>query len=324
MPFIVALAPGWAGLAAQPNAPRVTSTSFAVPAWAFPLPASAPPAALDSVKRFHVPQSRISFTAAQVSDRFNAPDWQPESHPPMPNVVAHGRGRAVYACAYCHLPNGAGRPENATLAGLPEEYIVRQVADMKARTRLSALSTYRPGDSMRMVADSATDDEIATAARYFSRLRVPLRYRVVEADSIPRPVPALGLYFPAPGGGVELLGQRLIEMPTDESRHELRDPGVGYVAYVPKGSIARGRTLATTETQTGVKACTGCHGPQLRGIGLVPPIAGRSPSYILRQLLGFKTGTRSTTASAPMREVAATLEIEDMIAAAAYAGSRRP
>jgi cytochrome c553 len=56
----------------------------------------------------------------------------------------------------------------------------------------------------------------------------------------------------------------------------------------------------------------------------VPPLAGRSPSYLLRQLFAFRTGTRSTPASAPMRAVAAMLEFDDMIAAAAYAGSRQP
>jgi cytochrome c553 len=62
----------------------------------------------------------------------------------------------------------------------------------------------------------------------------------------------------------------------------------------------------------------------LRGIALVPPLAGRSPSYILRQLLAFKTKSRSSPLGAPMSDVAATLEIDDMIAAAAYAGSRKP
>jgi cytochrome c553 len=45
---------------------------------------------------------------------------------------------------------------------------------------------------------------------------------------------------------------------------------------------------------------------------------------MLRQLIAFRTGARDTPASAPMREVAATLSIEDMVAAAAYAGSRAP
>jgi cytochrome c553 len=56
----------------------------------------------------------------------------------------------------------------------------------------------------------------------------------------------------------------------------------------------------------------------------VPPLAGRSPSYLLRQLIAFRTGARATPASAPMQAVAASLNLDDMIAAAAYAGSRAP
>jgi cytochrome c553 len=113
-------------------------------------------------------------------------------------------------------------------------------------------------------------------------------------------------------------------MTTDPSRHERRDARVDYVAYVPPGSIARGMRLATIGAPPDVPPCESCHGPGLRGVALVPPLAGRSPSYMLRQLLAFQTGARSTPASAPMRAVAAKLELDDMIAAAAYAGSRQP
>jgi len=260
-----------------------------------------------------------------VLDLFSVPDWHPETHPAMPAVVAHGRKPTVMACAFCHLPDGAGRPENATLAGLPAAYIKQEVADMQSRARQSAWrGPFRPSDLMQAIADSATAAEIDEAAGYFSRLPPRQRSRVVEARDIPRTRPGLGLYLPAAGGGVEPLGQRLIEVPTDPTRHELRDAALGYIAYVPPGSVARGRMLATTGTAAGVKPCTGCHGPQLRGVGLVPPLAGRSPSYILRQLLAFKTGSRATAAGAPMRDVVAPLGIDDMIAAAAYAGSRQP
>ncbi|MDB4875370.1 MAG: cytochrome c class [Gemmatimonadetes bacterium] len=310
---------------ATPAAARTPRAGLDVPSWAFPLPAPAPAAALDSVTLLHVPRSSQAFTAVQVRNQFAIPDWHPDTHPAMPPIVAHGRKPTVIACGFCHLPNGVGRPENATLAGLPAAYIVQQVADIKSRARQSAWEgPFRPMELMRAIADSSTDADIAAAARYFSRIRPHQRARVVEARDIPRPIPALGLYFPAESGSVEPLGQRLIEMPVEPERHEMRDAEVEYVAYVPPGSIARGRALAITVTRTAPKPCASCHGPQLRGVGLVPPIAGRSPSYILRQLLAFKTGRRAAPASAPMRDVAATLSLDDMIAAAAYAGSRKP
>ena len=141
---------------------------------------------------------------------------------------------------------------------------------------------------------------------------------------MPRTRQGLGLYFPEPGGGVETLGERLIELPVDPSRHERRDAAVAYVAYVPRGSIARGYALATTQRPDGVPSCTSCHGPQLRGVGVVPPLAGRLPSYLLRQLIAFRTGARASPAGASMRDAVAALGIGDMIDAAAYAGSREP
>jgi cytochrome c553 len=147
---------------------------------------------------------------------------------------------------------------------------------------------------------------------------------VIEADSVPKTMPLNGLSTLLPGTEREALAGRLIEYPLELRRHELHDPMAEYVAYVPRGSLKRGRALAAGDPKLGVKGCESCHGPSLRGVGLVPPLAGRSPSYILRQLVGFHTGARATTASAPMNEVAAKLSIGDMVAAAAYAGSRKP
>src|SRR6185503_1894904 len=141
---------------------------------------------------------------------------------------------------------------------------------------------------------------------------------------IPRLRPGVGLYFRATEGGDEPLGQRLVEVATDAERHELRDARAEYIAYVPPGSIARGKTLATRGVAGVVQPCTSCHGPRLRGVGPVPPIAGRSPSYLLRQLLGFAAGARSSAEAAPMRAIASSLKLDDMIGAAAYAGSLAP
>jgi cytochrome c553 len=303
------------------------SAVFEVPAWAFPslAPSTAPAAPLDSVMPLHVPHSKAAFTQKQTRDLFSVVDWHPERHPEMTSIIAHGRRPSVIACGYCHLPDGSGRPENAMLAGLPEQYFIQQVADIRSRARHSAsLVPFRPSEGMRVIADSITDAEVAEAARYFSHIKAHQRSRVVESANAPRTVGNVGLYARAPEGGVEPLNGRMIELVDDLTRHELRDPEALYIAYVPRGSIARGRSLAAGDARRGVKGCTSCHGPQLRGVGLVPPIAGRSPTYMLRQLIGFRTGARDTPAGAPMREVASSLSLDDMIAAAAYAGSLKP
>ena len=196
---------------------------------------------------------------------------------------------------------------------------------MRTRTRHSASPVpYAPGIAMQQIADSVTDAELEAAARYFARVRARRASQVVEADSVPRTMPLNGLSTLLAGTEREPLAGRLIELPLELRRHELHDPMAEYVAYVPRGSLARGRALAAGDPAHGVKGCMSCHGPSLRGVGLVPPLAGRSPSYILRQLVGFRTGARATPASAPMQEVAGRLSIEDMVAAAGYAGSRRP
>ena len=111
----------------------------------------------------------------------------------------------------------------------------------------------------------------------------------------------------------------------DSVRHHL-------VAYVPVGSVARGKELVTTggtmvvgnqTVQGKTTACAGCHGPDLMGTPDVPPIAGRSPSYLARQLYDFQQGTRNGASAPLMRLVVANLTEEDIVAITAYAASLR-
>jgi cytochrome c553 len=177
---------------------------------------------------------------------------------------------------------------------------------------------------MHTVARNATEAEVASAARYFSRLRFKPRARVIESADIPRMREAGFVYARVPGGGTEPLGSRIVEGPPDFERHELRDDGMTYIAYAPLGSIKRGRSIARAGADGLSSACVTCHGPGLGGNALIPPLAGRYPTYIVRQLLAFRTGARSTVASQPMQAVAARLSVDDMIAVAAYAATLAP
>ena len=155
-----------------------------LPHWVFP-GSPKDSAVVDSARLQRVPHSNARFTLRQAIDRFAPPDWHPGGHPPIPDVVAHGRKPDLFACVYCHLPNGAGRPENAPLAGLPEAYIIAQLADFRSSARRNPLPGWIPGNSMHATAMSATEAEIATAARYFSRLPSTPRVRVIEAARVP-------------------------------------------------------------------------------------------------------------------------------------------
>jgi len=208
---------------------------------------------------------------------------------------------------------------------LPAGYIVQQVRNIASGARHSAWDgSYLPSDLMRKGAENTSEAEIAEAAAYFSSLRAARRVEVVEAERVPVTHAAGWLYVRTKGAGDEALGERIVEVARDPERHELRDSTNGAIAYVPPGSIARGGQLVVSGEGGRTLPCGGCHGADLRGVGLIPPIAGRSPTYLLRQLLAFRTGTRSTPAGQPMQGVVARLELKDMISIAAYVGSREP
>src|SRR5688572_25157109 len=158
---------------AVPRGQQAPSAEPATPLpWAYPLnpPAAgrgAAPPQPDPAPR-KVPGSSVEFTQAQLRDLFNVPDWRPDNHPAMPDIVSHGRRPDVRACGYCHLPNGQGRPENASLAGLPAAYIEQQMADYRAGRRKSSEPRMGPPALMLTIGKAATAEESAVAAAYFS------------------------------------------------------------------------------------------------------------------------------------------------------------
>jgi cytochrome c553 len=73
-----------------------------------------------------------------------------------------------------------------------------------------------------------------------------------------------------------------------------------------------------------VTACTVCHGSDLRGLGPVPTIAGRSPSYTARQLYDMQHGNRNGLWTPLMAPLLANLGADDLLTAAAYLASLHP
>ena len=313
-------------------ASRSAPTPQTPPPWAYPVgPGAPPPQEGGAPKR--LPGSNAAFTEMQVRDAFNVADWHPDDHPPMPEIVVHGRKPDVRGCGYCHLPNGQGRPENSSLAGLPAAYIAQQMADYKNGARKSAEPKMGPPAAMLAIGQAATEAEVKAAAEYFSSLKLKPWIRVVESKTVPKTRVEGGMLIAADPGGTEPVGQRIIEMPENLERTELRDPKSGFVAYVPAGSIKKGEELVTTG---GAKVVAGkivagktiqcgiCHGPDLKGLGNVPGIAGRSPSYTIRQLYDMQHGARAGLGAEQMKAVVAHLSEEDMVAIAAYTASRVP
>jgi cytochrome c553 len=184
------------------------------------------------------------------------------------------------------------------------------------------------------LAKAMSDDELKAAAEYFSGLPWTPWIRVVETDLVPKSRIVGNLFLPIEKARTEPIGARIIEMPEDEEQTETyRNPHVGFVAYVPPGSLSKGKDLVTTggarmlgtEFIPGKSTpCITCHREDLMGGGDSPPIVGRSPSYIVRQMWDIRQGTRHGDPAELMRITTAKLTPEDLIAIAAYVASLAP
>ena len=321
---MVGVAVSGAAMAQAPAAgSSATVPSASFPAWAYPWAPDFKGPPDDGVPR-HVPDSAAAFTITQERDLFFAPDWHPDDHPPLPDVVAHGRQPDVRACGSCHRAEGTGGPENASLAGLPASYIVQQIADYKSGTRKFAGPQRSPSLVMTAIAKAATEEEAKAAAAYFSSLKPKANIRVVEADTVPKTQIARVFYMLSKDGGTEPIGERIVEVPVDVEQFEHRDARSQFIAYVPQGSIAKGEALAKTGGAGITTPCATCHGPDLKGVDSIPGIAGRSPSYLVRQIYDFQQHTRAGSAAALMAPVVEKLSHADMIALAAYISSLTP
>ncbi|HTC37179.1 MAG TPA: c-type cytochrome [Bryobacteraceae bacterium] len=297
--------------------------------WAYAIPpappAGAPPATPappdTSVK--HLEGSSGAFTRAQIADRFGPADWYPSDHPTMPDIVAHGKKPDVWACGLCHYPNGKGRQENAGVSGLPVEYFIQTMHDFRDGKRKSAEPRKNNANLMIAFAKGMTDDEIKAAAEYFGAIPWTPWIKVIETNSVPKTHNNNGMFL-VEGNEKEPLGKRILETPVNgEATEVLRDPHSPMLAYVPPGSIKKGEALVTKGAGKTTQ-CAACHGADLKGLGPVPGIAGRSPSYLARQMYDMQHGARNGAWTQLMKPVVANLSDEDIIDIVAYTASLKP
>jgi len=331
--------PLWAyGVAETPHATDPQAVQGAPNA---PPPAPIPPAELARKRR--VEGSPLTFSRGEF--RGAVVDWFPGDHPnPMPRIIKLGPaaltlGTTGRACGGCHLSDGSGRPENASPAGLPAKYILRQLDDFRNGRRHSVEPGKGNSNTMVMLAKAMTDEEMKQAAEYFSAVKWRPHVTVIETDLVPATRIQGELFIPLVNNVTqhkltEPIGNRIIEVPTDvEVNQILRNSRGTWVAYVPVGAIARGKNLVTTGGSSIVNnqivlgratACTTCHGQDLRGMGPdIPPLAGRSPSYLAREIFDIQQGTRA--GSYPlmplMKKAVEKLTAEDIIDITAYLAS---
>ena len=324
----VAAALGTAVIAQQQAAPAEPVPAD-LPDWAYgppPPPGSPPPPTAlptDDKAILRVPGSKVELTRADMRNVAGKPipEWHPEDRRgTKPDIVNLGR-QGITACGLCHVADGSGRPENASVSGLPVLYFIRQMEDFKTGLRDSADPRKANTNLMINFAKLATPEEVRAAAEYFAAQPYPKRIKVIEAKMAPRVRRQGGMDMAIPaaeGGGMEPMRDHIVEVPDDNLRAEVRDSRLGFTAYVPTGSLNSGKKLAATHQ------CAVCHGAHLEGIGPVPALAGRSPSYTMRQLFDMKQGTRKGPWVALMKPLVEKMSVKEMLQLSAYVGSLDP
>jgi cytochrome c553 len=283
-----------------------------LPDWAFNVPDKEQPASVRPEGVVRAKGSAKEYEASKIAGNANPPDWFPDEHGPAPRAVQGGAG-VTMACGSCHLMSGQGHSESADLAGMPAEYLIRQMAYYKAGSRK---------DDARMgpIARAASEEDVREAAEYFAAQKPRTFVKVIETATPPKTfIATAGRHRQLhPEGGSESIGRRILQVPMDPMATEIRDPHSGYLAYVPPGSIRKGDALVKKG------ACALCHGEGLKGLGEVPRIAGLQPLYIARQLFDIQYGSSNGKAVALMKGPVAHLSEDDVIAISAYLGSLAP
>jgi cytochrome c553 len=291
-----------------------------LPEWTFNIPGKEQPIGYRPQGIVTVPGSAKQYEASKIAGTANPPDWFPDEHPPAPKVVTGGEGTGIrFACGACHLMSGQSHAEAADIAGMPAEYLIRQMAYYKTGARK---------DDARMgpIAKATSDEDVRQAAEYFASLKPAVWVKVIETATPPKTfIATAGRHRQLhPDGGTELIGRRILEIPEDPFRTEIRDPHSGFIAYVPPGSIAKGEALVKGGESGKTVPCAVCHGEGLKGLGEVPRLAGLQPLYVARQLFDMRHGSSAGKAAELMKPVVANLSEDDIIAISSYLGSLPP
>lgn len=93
----------------------------------------------------------------------------------------------------------------------------------------------------------------------------------------------------------------------------------------PRDLVATGKTIYEEGVpEANVPACSGCHGPEARGKGAIPRLAGQLDSYTERELAGWSKlrgqNPLKVGEAAAMKHVAHNLSSSQIAALAAYLG----
>ena len=304
--------------------PAVAFGAESALSWAYPVaPQGLPPADGTKLLQAKGTPTGMKLTQVQINNQFGPPDWFPNEHPAMPPTVKNGRAPHVRACMLCHLPNGNGHPESASVSGLTAGYIIEQMHEFRDGNRVNNRAPV-----MIEMAKDITEAELKESAEYFASIPPAQQkwIKVVEGPTAPKNHVGPGgmRFYDTEGGTVAIAPNMIYEVAEDGEGAELRDQHAGFVDHVPAGSVKKGETLAMTGGGGKTIQCSICHGADFKGIGDVPRLAGRGAYYLVRQLNDIKIGARKGNAVALMKPVVEKLSDEDIVNLAAYMASRNP
>jgi cytochrome c553 len=292
--------------------------------FAYPVAPQLPP--VDDVvkKQAEGAPPSMMLTQKEINNPYGPPDWFPNEHPAMPQIVSHGKQPDVFACMLCHLPNGGGHPESAGVSGLSVGYIIEQFHEFRDGNRKNNRSAV-----MERFAKAISEEDLKASAEYYASIpRAQQKWiKVVEGKTAPKNhVGEGGMRFHDENTKetVAIAPNMIYEVAADTEGAVNRDQHAGFIDYVPDGSVKKGETLAKTGGNGKTIQCAICHGADYRGIGDVPRLAGRGAYYTIRQLNDIRTGARHGNSVALMKPVAEKLTDEDIVNLAAYMASLEP
>lgn len=292
--------------------------------WAYPVAPRNTPELKAPLGIYSTPDGRRKLTAAEIEHLTpQDEDWFPGSHPTPPDVILKSQKNAA-PCAECHMVNGQGVVGVPDIAGLPAPYILEQVNAFRKGTRTSAQPGRIATQAMIGVAKAWSMQDVKAAAAYYAGLPRRTPTRVLESEvAPPMKMERWGWTYLNPAGGQpHPLNGGVAEAPESVPEVFMGDLSNRQVVYVSKGTLAAGEALV--RSGGGGQPCTLCHGSDLRGTAVAPPLAGRDPGYLARQLWDIQSGARSGAAVAAMQAPARGLSPHDITAIAAYLASKAP
>src|SRR6185369_1832727 len=194
--------------------------------------------------------------------------------------------------------------------GLTSDYIIQQMHAFRDGDRQNIRAP-----NMVEMAYAISEKNLRKAAEYFARIpRSQQKWiRVVETSRAPaNHIGAGGARFFDKGAETVPVAPDMIYEIAEGEEVELRNDHVGFVDYVPTGSLAKGRTVAMGNRGQ-MRTCGSCHGDDYRGHEDAPGLAGRSAYYLIRQLADMRAGNRKGAALGKMKEVVGKLSDADIL-----------